>query len=378
MRSSCICHPANRPLLIIREWQLAFCDGNHCAAALLSFFEYWHNIKLAASERARQANERAREQGKPATYDESLLQFHTDEDLRIGLLDLYGTMKIRASRRLLIEKKALSEHPNPSPRYAFDKTIYYLFHDDVVNAWLERCNDGTPIAKNGDSFAKNGDGEGEKQFIINELQAMSAQITTETTTKTTTTTGAPAQTEPPWPDGSDQGSSSSSNTLIFDYHLANLSETQRQRAIKMLEELDRETAQQVLDEWNQAISNHSIKKSRWAWLNNVIGKAKAGTFVPTSDLADRRQPPVQPVAATTQRPRVSSAVWQAHCEELQEALRGKTVAPHIPALRGVEEGGTLWLEAPNQFVADDVQVQMPVIERVLRPHTALAIQVCVG
>lgn len=88
------------------------------------------------SQRAGPANAAARPHGKPATQDESLLQFHSDEQLHAGLLGLYGTMKIREARRLLVAKGVLTEHLNPKPRYAFDRTIHYLFHPEVVNIWL--------------------------------------------------------------------------------------------------------------------------------------------------------------------------------------------------------------------------------------------------
>ena len=181
MRSTCIQHPTQEPLLIIRQWQLTFCEGNHCAAALLSLFEYWHNLRLDLSQRARQANAAARQHGQPATQEESLLQFHSDEQLQDGLLDLYGTKKIREGRRLLVEKGAITEHPNPNPRYAFDKTLYFQFRPEVINAWLDQRRNSPPAghgnppppdqnvpsgdcgnnyvtcAKNGERVAKNGE-----------------------------------------------------------------------------------------------------------------------------------------------------------------------------------------------------------------------------
>jgi hypothetical protein len=50
MKTSCISHPANERLVIIRKWQVDFCEGNHCAAAQLSFFEYWHNWKINSDQ----------------------------------------------------------------------------------------------------------------------------------------------------------------------------------------------------------------------------------------------------------------------------------------------------------------------------------------
>ena len=183
MKSTCIQHPTNEPLLIIRRWQLDFCEDNHCAAALLSFFEYWHNLRLEINQRGT-ANRNAQPHGNPAAQDENLLQFHSDEQLQAGLLNLYGTMKIRESRRLLIAKGALTEHSNPKPRYAFDRTVYYRFHPEAVNAWLEQRhksynrNINVTCAENGGRVAENGD--------------CSSETTTEVFTEITTTTPNPS------------------------------------------------------------------------------------------------------------------------------------------------------------------------------------------
>ena len=199
MKSTCIQHPTNEPLLIIRQWQLDFCEGNHCAAALLSFFEYWHNLRLEINQRV-----------KPANRDEGLLQFHSDEQLQAGLLNLYGTMKIRESRRLLIAKGALTEHSNPKPRYAFDRTLYYRFHPEAVNVWLkvryERdiknlnvtcAENGGRVAENGGRVAENGD--------------CSSETTTEVSTEITTTTPNPSSSNERRTKASSARSGSSSN-----------------------------------------------------------------------------------------------------------------------------------------------------------------------
>lgn len=77
--------------------------------------------------------------------------------------------------------------------------------------------------------------------------------------------------------------------LLFDGPLASLSTAQQQRARQIVSTLDPDTAQQVLDDWGQAIKTNSIKKSKWAWLDGVTRKAQAGTFTPTADAAERRQ-----------------------------------------------------------------------------------------
>ena len=194
MKSTCIQHPTNEPLLVIRQWQLDFCGGNHCAGALLSFFEYWHNLRLEISQRARPANRNAQQHGKPATQDESLLQFHSDEQLQAGLLDLYGTKKIREGRRLLVTKGAITEHPNPNPRYAFDKTLYFEFHPEVINAWLDQRRNPAPPDQNalsGDDITNNVT-FGKNAGRVGKNADSYTETTTETTTEITTTTPNPS------------------------------------------------------------------------------------------------------------------------------------------------------------------------------------------
>lgn len=123
---------------MIREWQLTFCNGNACEAALLSFFEYWHNIKLEQSKKARQANRIATMHGdaERATQDESLLQFHTENEIEKSII-IYGRTKISEAIRNLQQKKVIDVHKNPNPRYSFDKTKYFLFHPEVCNEWIK-------------------------------------------------------------------------------------------------------------------------------------------------------------------------------------------------------------------------------------------------
>lgn len=200
MKSSCIQHPPQDRLLVIRDWQIRYCDGNHCAAALLSFLEYWHNVRLDMQQKAHDANDTAVKHGDPSTQDESLFQFHTDEQLRAGLLGLYGTKKIREARRLLVEKSAVTEHANPNPRYIFDKTLFFLFHPEAINAWLAQQagpsspgsdlsdQDGlnaTSSGNNADGDGTAADGDGKSAIGVGLNAASYTEITTETTSEIT-------------------------------------------------------------------------------------------------------------------------------------------------------------------------------------------------
>lgn len=141
MKGTCIEHPINQPLLLIRKWQLDFCEGNACAAALLSFFEYWHCIKLEMSVKNAKANRIAKEHDDIGYNDESLLQFHNQQDLNNGILGIYGKNSICEAIKYLEDKEVITTHRNPNPRYTFDKTKYYLFHPDVCNSWLDEQSD---------------------------------------------------------------------------------------------------------------------------------------------------------------------------------------------------------------------------------------------
>ena len=189
-------------------------------------------------------------------------------------------------------------------------------------------------------------------------------------TTTTTTTQALAQNE--------TGGSSGSSKLVFDFKLATLTTAQQQRAMKILEGLDAEVAQQVLDEFNSAVDCGSIKKSKWAWLQSVAKSAREDTFIPTSDLADRRQAQAQ-TAATQPPARKPSQIWEEHREDLlHDGIEPADYHTYIAPLHGREDGKVLWLEAPNNFVADWVRARMPQIEQAMKAHTTLPIQICIG
>lgn len=89
----------------------------------------------------RKSNDVAEAHGDVRTQDESLLQFHSHNELIEGILAIYGRGAVIAANKLLEEKGAISVHRNPNPRYSFDKTNYYLFHPDVCNAWLVSYKD---------------------------------------------------------------------------------------------------------------------------------------------------------------------------------------------------------------------------------------------
>lgn len=137
MKTSCVAHPPKEPLIIIRQWQVEFCEGDKCAAALMSFLEYWHNIKLAQSDKSKQSNDTAQTHGDDRVQDESLVQFHTSTQLSDGIMGLYSETKIRKGLRFLEQKGVIDIFPNPNPRYTFDKTKHFIFYPEACNKYLK-------------------------------------------------------------------------------------------------------------------------------------------------------------------------------------------------------------------------------------------------
>lgn len=184
MRTSCIEHPGKEPMIMVRQWQIDFCEGNKCAAMLLSFYEYWHNIKLAMQGKNKATNDVAEAHGDERTQDESLYQFHTQKDLENGILGYYSKTKITEANKFLTEKGVITLHKNPNPRYAFDNTNFFLFHPDIINDWLKvnsRCPEianGQPDVDNGKPDTDNGCPEVNEQYT-----ETSTEITTETTSE---------------------------------------------------------------------------------------------------------------------------------------------------------------------------------------------------
>jgi len=156
MNTSCIGHPRREPLIIIRKWQVEYCDDNTCAAALLSYFEHWHNIKLAHQGQAAKENATAKRNGVVPTQNDSLIQFHTSAELEQGIL-IYKRHTIRKAISFLEMLGVITvfDH-NPNPKYTFDKTKHFLFHPDVVNKWLDENRKQEEVAKVADRSATNG------------------------------------------------------------------------------------------------------------------------------------------------------------------------------------------------------------------------------
>jgi hypothetical protein len=136
LKTSCISHPEREELILIRRWQLEFCNHNACAAALLSYFEYWHNYKLDQRIKNFDAARIAEAHGEHSDTDASLWQFHNEDDLEEGIM-LYKRGAIREGIKLLLQTGVIEVSSNPNPKYRFDRTKFFLFKTEVAQKWID-------------------------------------------------------------------------------------------------------------------------------------------------------------------------------------------------------------------------------------------------
>lgn len=185
MKASCIEHPAKEPLIVVRKWQVEACDGNHCAAMLLSYFEYWHNNRLANIAFADHDDDVARMHGDTPSHRTRLLQWHTLEALEEGLLGFFKRDKISdAIKKVLVPKGFISVQGNPVDRYKFDRTRYYLFNAEAVSAYLsDRRKIDHRGSENRSWSSENRPSQSENRKCIQESNILrsGSEITTETT-----------------------------------------------------------------------------------------------------------------------------------------------------------------------------------------------------
>jgi hypothetical protein len=166
--------------------------------------------------------------------------------------------------------------------------------------------------------------------------------------------------------------------LVFDFHLAHLDQREKAAFQHRLARLSAPLNQHVLDEYNSALGGGTPIRSKWGWLEYLIRKALQGEFIPTADLAERRQVHLEAdfVTQPTHQPeRVPSAVWRTHREALASLVEPGEYQAYVLPLRGVEEGDRLWLEAPNRYSVDWVKAHWVVFEQVLQAQTRLLLGV---
>lgn len=136
MKSSCIRHPEKTRYIQVYDWQIQFCQGNHCAALLLAFFINWHDWKLRHDQYYKRVNDIAEIHGDGRLHSEDAYLFFSTEELITGCMGFYGKQAVNTGIDLLASLGVITIHKNPNPRYHFDKTRYFKLYPTVCNRWI--------------------------------------------------------------------------------------------------------------------------------------------------------------------------------------------------------------------------------------------------
>lgn len=83
-------HPERSHFIQLHEWQKKFCNGNLCAALLLSHFSCWHDWKIRQYQYYRRFNDIAEMHGDARSSNKNDYIFFTIEDFLKALMGLFG------------------------------------------------------------------------------------------------------------------------------------------------------------------------------------------------------------------------------------------------------------------------------------------------
>ncbi len=138
MLTSTLRYPKTDRYIRVHESLISACDKNICAAALIAFFEGWHNYKKQQAEYTAIYNTMAQDAGTGTIIDVSGWQYHTMEQLEKGVL-IYKDDQIRAALKLL-EAKGFIETDVPERLRILHKTgrtRWFLLRADIINEFFD-------------------------------------------------------------------------------------------------------------------------------------------------------------------------------------------------------------------------------------------------
>lgn len=185
--STCIRHPEKNRYIQLYDWQVSFCQNNHCAALLLAYFIAWHDWKLRNDQYYRRANDIAEMHNDGRTHNENAYLFFSTEQLVDGCMGLYGKKAVVEGLDLLAALGVISIHKNPNPRYHFDKTKYFQFYPQLCNRWIAENYAVDASHDDASDTVKMADRKGENvlpSYENNRPAGESSQAITDTTNNT--------------------------------------------------------------------------------------------------------------------------------------------------------------------------------------------------
>lgn len=146
MKTSAIHHPTKSRFIRVYDWQLAACDGNACASALMSFLEGWHNWRIEQAEYAKIYN--TDDNLDHPILDDSGWQYHTNEQLIRGLMIYTSKDTINHAVKVLADKGFIETQVPERLKFFYDTklTKWFLLRPDKINEWIDTQYHGLETA----------------------------------------------------------------------------------------------------------------------------------------------------------------------------------------------------------------------------------------
>ena len=133
--TGCIVFRPKSKIVLLREDFVDICEGNDCAAMVLSQMLFWHETKLAHRAEAVKHNAEAIRMGLPATQNTELWVYKASEEMREELLRKFGEKAIGPAFLFLTGKGYLEVRANPYDKR--DRKRQYRFQSAAVQAAID-------------------------------------------------------------------------------------------------------------------------------------------------------------------------------------------------------------------------------------------------
>ncbi len=137
MQTGLIAYPIGDRFIRVHTSMLIACQGNQCAAALISFLEGWHNYRIQQIEYTALYNAMLIDNAFAPIIDTSGWQYHTNEQLERGVL-LWKTDTIYKASDFL-ESLGFISSDVPERLIMLHKTgrtKWFLLMVDQINSWI--------------------------------------------------------------------------------------------------------------------------------------------------------------------------------------------------------------------------------------------------
>ncbi len=122
----------------------AICQGDDCAAQILSLFEFWTSCRIEEIRRVQSYNDQNKRNTSLLMQLPTTWLYETTEDISNGILNAYGDSSIRKSIKKLLEWGFLDSRSSKSN---FDRTKEYRFNTDVIQTALDQWNEAQSLDK---------------------------------------------------------------------------------------------------------------------------------------------------------------------------------------------------------------------------------------